>query len=536
MTQRLPYQILSFFFCFSLLVLLAESETQKRQRTEQKLSSETLQMIDRSLRKRSGRTVKLWIFFTDKGVSKRNVETIIHRMKESASLGVLARRRKVRTEEMLFDEQDLPVNNAYAKEVLQIAKSAGGSERVRSKWLNAVSYSFSQYDQRVIEDIAQLRFVKEVQIVQSWNFPTGGDSFAHKKREAERTSGEPFDQSFYGSSHWQVSMLNVPELHKRGINGTGVKVLVLDSGFHLSHEAFSSLKMVAQKDFYKQDDDTDYQPGDHPAQTNHGSKVLGLIGGYKPNKYVGVAFGASYYLAKTESLDFENSTEEDYFAAGVEWGESKGIHLATTSLGYNFYPSFLSYDGITPPISRTVNAAIERGVVFITSNGNSGRGGLTAPSDALNIISVGSVNVFKTLAGYSSYGPTADGRTKPEVSAPGDSVSVINPDVPVSYQVGSGTSFAAPLVAGVATLVLQAHPEYSPNLVRHILMTTADRADSPSNLYGWGIVNAVAAVDFVPKQLDCSCSGHGSCRMNSKQTRECACDSTHYNFDCSTTK
>jgi len=95
---------------------------------------------------------------------------------------------------------------------------------------------------------------------------------------------------------------------------------------------------------------------------------------------------------------------------------------------------------------------------------------------------------------FSSVGPSADGRIKPDVAAQGVAVKVASPTSNTRYVTSNGTSFSCPLTAGVAALVLQAHPEYTPAQVATALRSTASHAATPDNLLGYGIVNALAAV------------------------------------------
>jgi subtilisin family serine protease len=238
---------------------------------------------------------------------------------------------------------------------------------------------------------------------------------------------------------------------------------------------------------------------------SHGTAVLSTIGGYAPGELVGPAFAASYILAKTENTDSETPVEEDNWAAAAEWAESLGAEVLTTSLGYLVFDSGTGYgyedmDGATAVSTLAAQRAVELGVVVLSSAGNSGqhpdpaRNTLGAPADGTYVISVGAVDEAGERVSFSSVGPTADGRIKPDLMARGQGVLVASSFTVSAYRTANGTSFACPLVAGVAALVLQAHPDYSVSEVVEVLRSTASRAATPDNVYGWGIPDAPAAI------------------------------------------
>jgi hypothetical protein len=212
----------------------------------------------------------------------------------------------------------------------------------------------------------------------------------------------------------------------------------------------------------------------------------------------GPAYKADFLLAKTEDMRSETPIEEDNWVAAMEWADSLGADIITTSLGYSDWYTYSDFDGQTAVITIAANTAISLGMVVVNSAGNSGPslGTITPPADAFEIISVGSVDVLGNLVTSSSRGPTFDGRTKPEVCArgAGDWAPISSGDT--FYGLRSGTSFAAPLVAGAACILLQAHPAYTPQMIRQALMETADNAATPNNNYGWGIINVDSALKW----------------------------------------
>jgi serine protease AprX len=172
-------------------------------------------------------------------------------------------------------------------------------------------------------------------------------------------------------------------------------------------------------------------------------------------------------------------------------------------------------DGETAICTLGAKRAAYLGMVVCNSMGNSGTETwkyLSAPADADSILSCGSVDLNGVIAASSSYGPSYDGRIKPEVVARGVSDYYAVSSTNTTYSTGSGTSFATPLVAGVACLLLSAHPDWTNMDVREALMMTANRASNPdSTRYGWGLIDALAAVNYVhladPQNVSASVSG-----------------------------
>jgi len=258
--------------------------------------------------------------------------------------------------------------------------------------------------------------------------------------------------------------------------------------------------------------------------------TLSIIGGFKDGKLIGPAFDANFILAKTENTDSETPVEEDNWIAAAEWADSIGVDVTSTSLGYlGFDSPFPSYtwqdmDGNTTIITKGADMLASKGVVVVNSAGNDRSRGtpntLDAPADGDSVIAVGAVyvkNIFDksgnlvdtagTYTSFSSYGPTTDKRIKPDVVAGGKDVKIASASPGSNaYGFGGGTSFSAPLTAGVAALILQKHPNWNPMQVRDALRETANRTynfnNLPDNNYGWGLINALAAINYSPTSID----------------------------------
>ncbi len=306
---------------------------------------------------------------------------------------------------------------------------------------------------------------------------------------------------FYGGAYRQVSIMGVPALHTAGLTGRSVIVCLLDVGFRKSHQAFQTARVIAERDFVMKDGNVQRDPTNPLDYSDyHGTACWSLLGGYRPGTLVGPAFGAEFILGKTEDDRSETPVEEDYWAAGIEWAESLGADVVSSSLGYTDWYRFADMDGRTAVTTKAANRATDLGVVVVNAAGNertNAWGHIIAPADGFDVIAVGAVDAKRKIAGFSSPGPTADGRIKPEVCAMGvkNFVAMSSPTSgDAAYAMGNGTSYATPLAAGVVALLLEAHPEWTVAQVRDALMSTADQAASPNNDYGWGIINAPAAV------------------------------------------
>jgi subtilisin family serine protease len=432
-------------------------------------------------------THAVWVYFRDKGAGPVTRPAPL----SARALGRRARRAPA-ARRTAYEDRALAVE--YVERV------AARVTRVRHalRWFNAISVEATAGQ---VQALTALPFVERLDLVR--REPRVDEPVAAIDSRRERAVRPRAAALDYGSGFDQVAQLKVPELHERGLTGEGVVVALFDSGFpNLDHEALAAMNVVAQRDFVRQVDTV------RSSTHMHGLATLSVIGGFRPGELIGPAFGASYILAVTEDDRSERPIEEDNWAAAAEWAEAMGVDIISSSLGYSVFDRpFPSYsdrdmDGATAVTTRAAFMAAARGVVVVNSAGNGGlhptRNTLVAPADGLYVLAAGGVDRAGIRSTFSSVGPTADGRIKPDVAALGTAVKIATTATTASYGFASGTSFSCPLIAGVAALVLQANPTFIIDDVLLALRATASQRAAPDNLLGWGIVDASAAVAFQP--------------------------------------
>ncbi|MBU2493693.1 MAG: S8 family serine peptidase [Bacteroidetes bacterium] len=441
------------------------------------------------------------VYFKDKGSNQHNILNKSSAEYKEAEAGLskkaIERRKKVMGENYITFE-DLPISSEYVK----VIKNFGVQIHRELKWFNAVSCYLS--DEQITQIII-LPFVDKIEKVRKL------------KRIEPEIKQESKDESLlrlpktnyihnYGSSLPQYELSDIPAVHDLGISGNDVIIGIMDSGFKWKdHPALSNSKVIAEYDFIFNDDNTANESNDGgSSQHNHGTYVMSLIGGFSEGNLIGAAFNASFVLAKTEYIYSETHAEEDNYAAALQWMDSIGIDIATSSLGYSEFDSgessytYADMNGETTIVTKASNLAFERGIITVTSAGNE-RGGswgyISSPGDAFNVITVGAVNNDNQIAYFSSFGPTSDGRIKPEIVAQGQAnwgADASNGN----FKTGQGTSYSAPIIAGILGLLKSAYPHLNNKQVREIVLATGDNKESPNNDIGYGLLSAVRALNY----------------------------------------
>jgi len=405
-------------------------------------------------------------------------------------------RRANRGSGPIFDEHDLPVYQDYINRLERL----GIAVEAESHWLNAVSAFMTP---EVVEQLQSLPFIKKIQIVRSFSVQPPGKG---KIPEITRIASETDHQLDYGLSYMQSQMNRIPEVHDLGLSGKRILIGLLDTGFdYRDRLVFEKTDIIAEHDFIQDDGDTQNDSTEFELQDDHGAMVLSVIGGYHPGELIGPAYKAQYALAKTEVRQSESRIEEDYWVMGVEWLESIGVDIISSSLGYNRFDDGFSYaysdmDGNTCVTTIAADRAAARGVAVFTSAGNEFKDSwkyIMSPADGDSVIAVGAVNFEGKHAYFSSVGPTSDGRIKPDIMAVGLSALCVNPKTEeTGYLWANGTSFSCPIVAGAAALILEARPELTPMQLREAFTMTASQSSTPDSLLGYGIADAWQALFY----------------------------------------
>lgn len=412
----------------------------------------------------------------------------------------IERRLKIRTEEELWTEEDAPVYEYYCETI----KSLGAQVLLKLRWDNYIVVSC---DSVILSSIKNLPFVKYIQHTSS---KLKILSHNNEYQKAERKLSEILTNEFincdnfdYGESFFQNSVINVIPLHSMGITGEDVIIGIIDTGFNTKiHKGLNRTNVLEEKDFIFNDNNVSNEVLDTTDQEGHGTIVLSTISAYYPGHLIGISPSSSFLLAKTEYLSSETHLEEDNYAAAVEWLESKGADIISSSLGYFYFDSteekynYDELDGKTTIVARAINRAVARGVVCVTAAGNSGPNEKTinSPADADSVLAIAGVTETMTVPDFTSRGPRGDGKIKPDIASMGVQVVCTPPQWSDGTIKVNGTSLATPQIAGGIALILSIFPELAPYQIRNTLKTTASQSQTPDNKIGYGIANIYKAV------------------------------------------
>ncbi|MDX1909625.1 MAG: S8 family peptidase [Bacteroidia bacterium] len=412
--------------------------------------------------------IKYWVLFTDKSPDAY------------LALSPQARSNRLR-QGIQPDEKDRAVSGSY----ITTLKTQGIVPVHTSRWFNGVTAWLTPAQAL---ELRQLSFVREVR-------PVG----TYRSQPVMITCDPEVEND---DPARQLNMLGLPTLHSLGSQGEGVIIAVFDNGFtgadtvQALRHIIQDGRLLAQRDFVSGDMDV----FNKCLHCRHGTAVYSLLAAQDP-ALTGSAPGATYILLRTENDSSETHQEEDNWIAAAEYADSLGAQIFSTSLGYrDFDPGQISYhlndlDGNTALITRAADLAASRGILVINSAGNDGTNGIVAPADGDSVLAIGAVNACETVANFSSRGPSADGRIKPDLSAMGEKVWYLDPAG--NLRQGSGTSFSCPLVSGLAACLWQAWPAASAQDISEALRQRADRYTTPDNLYGYGIPDAMQAYGWL---------------------------------------
>ena len=408
------------------------------------------------------------------------------------------------------DGMDYPVSPHYTDSLRRM----GATIHHKSRWFNGVTCEMSE---KLAGKVAQLSFVTEVEMTRDDSEPV----YSRRKQErrnliAHRAqSTEYMTQTGDLASDEQLEVYNLLPLHEAGFEGQGILMAVCDGGFYkadkLSCFRHDSLEL-GHFDF------TDDKDGFYGWTGTHGTECLSAISGITDD-YHGAATQAKYYLMRSEENATESPKEMDNLVAALEKADSLGVNVFSVSLGYAMFDNEewnmdgSSLNGVVSRASRAATIAARKGMLVCTAIGNEGDNTwrtLSAPADADSILTVGAVDINRQIGDFSSYGPTSDGRVKPEVCAVGVWTALINPNGDVVHS--NGTSFATPLIAGLAASLWSALPDENAMQIRERIIRSTEFYGNPDpdNHYGYGIPDAWKAYTMTLESIDSPQSATGS--------------------------
>ncbi|MBT3871854.1 MAG: S8 family serine peptidase [Flavobacteriaceae bacterium] len=420
-----------------------------------------------------------WVFFADKeNVEASLADPILIMTQEAIDRKTL--------QGTPIDERDVPVNENY---ITQIKNIYGITVRSKSKWMNCIYVIGDQYN---IESLLDFSFVTDVEYAdKSLNLFPGGP-IENKFALEEASQNINYN---YGAAANQIEMLSGDYLHELDYTGEGMIVAVLDAGFPSidTNPGFQKMRdenrILGTYDFEARIENVN-------GTSSHGFNTSSDIGGFLQDEFVGTAPQASFYFFVTEYTPSETPVEEAWWVEALERSDSLGVDVVNTSLGYrgydnpNYDHSYEDLDGQTTFSARGANIAFDKGMILVTSAGNSGNTDFPTvgtPGDSPGTLTIGAVNSNGNYASFSSIGPTVDGRVKPDLMAQGVSAAVINTGGNVDFS--SGTSFSSPIMAGVITCLWQSRPEVPNGHIMQIVRESANLYNNPTDQMGYGIPN-----------------------------------------------
>lgn len=391
-----------------------------------------------------------------------------------------------------LNDQDAPIEPTY----IQNIQNLGFTVTDYSKWLNGVAVNAT---------------AAQALLLQSQPYVQSIESFAKNSavvvKTAHKNKWEEFNKNNlttfnYGQGLDQIDQINLRNLHISGYTGSGITIAVIDTGFPTvdtgsAYQRMNSLgKIKGGYNFVSKNNDI-YNTN----LNSHGSIVLGAIGGYIDNTFVGSAPDADFYLYATETAAVEIPEEQLYFIEAAEEADRKGVDIITASLGYNTFDdpkynyTYADMNGTTTFIARGTQVAAEKGIFVLIAAGNSGQTPwhyIISPADNAKVFTIGGVDSSGTASGFSSFGPNSAGITKPDATARGTGTQTVYNNAGTS---ASGTSLATPVAAGGVACLLQAiSPTISRDIIKTKLRETASLYPNPTDQGGYGILNFGSAL------------------------------------------
>lgn len=428
-----------------------------------------------------------WVYFTD----KENVTESLANPLTILTQDAIDRKILHNTP---IDERDVPVNETY---ISTVKEQVGITVLAKSKWFNCVHVRGAE---EAISSLESLEFVSSIEFADDSLTRSSGDTFDFNKGDPRETQ-QRVDYN-YGATDNQVTMLGVDFLHQQDYTGEGMVVAVLDSGFPGVDVNGGFMDLQAEGRLGDGYDFVDREDNEFAfSSSSHGTRVASDIVGFIEDQFVGTSPKVTLYCFRTEDIFSENPVEESYWVEAAERADSLGVDIINTSLGYRTFDNpaydytYADMNGETAFISRGATQAFEKGMLLVTSAGNSGAGMISAPADSPGVLTVGAVDSDGNYVSFSSIGPSSDGRVKPDVMAKGASSAVIDQNNNITTS--SGTSFSSPIMAGAAASLWQSFPERTNAQVMQVIRESAHLYPGNTPQMGYGIPNFAEALDLL---------------------------------------
>jgi serine protease AprX len=418
-----------------------------------------------------------------------------------------------------LDSTDLPVTPRYIDSLASIPTVKILNS---SKWLNQVAVKITDTTPANIASVQNR--INSMPFVQSFfaiSMRAGIDKNALPADPyTAKTTRELADYYNYGTSGSQIKIHNGEFLHNIGLRGNNMVIGILDGGFknYLTLRAFDSVRANGQIlgtwDFVANDTSVNE---DHP----HGMECFSIIAGNVPGTLVGSAPKALFYLFRTEDVATETPIEEHNWVCGAERVDSSGGDVISSSLGYNTFDSpftshtYAELNGNTTMPAIGADLAAKKGILVVNAAGNEGAnswGKIITPADGDSVLAVGAVNASGVPASFTSRGPSSDGQVKPDVASMG--VNTILQFSDNSIGGGSGTSFACPNMAGLATCLWQGFQEFNNMKIIDALRKAGSRASNPNDTIGYGIPDVKKATLMLLHDFSTASAAVNNCKTN----------------------
>ncbi|RVU27032.1 T9SS type A sorting domain-containing protein [Sandaracinomonas limnophila] len=421
---------------------------------------------------------------------KSNSPYSLSHPEEFLSAKSIQRRQK---NQVAYNEQDIPVNSTYLKELSQL----GAKIIYPLKWINGALIQITPSSKSKILANEHVKgfyypFAIDSSVVTNNSLPATGTQ--------EKTGS---GTEVYGTGTTQIVHIGLDHMHNAGIKGDNVLVTLLDDGFTNVPSLSGLKKIIDEKKIIATlattpDRKSVFEKG------SHGTNVLSVMANYSENNLIGGAYNSYFALAQTEESEWEKLVEEVNWLRGAEWADSLGTDVIQSSLGYTEFDlplynhTYVQMNGNTSIATKAANWATDKGIICVISAGNEGTSTwkyISAPADAVDILTVGAVSSSLLKIGFSSYGPSSDGRIKPDICALGTGVKALQIDG--SYEFLSGTSFAAPLVSSLVAGLVEQFPNETAQKIKLAVKKSASLYTTPNNNMGYGVPSYEKAVEIL---------------------------------------